>query len=365
MAIASITPSMPRRRPGAKVTVAVALAPRRGPLALTLRRRLRLTDYMGSTRTSQGSHGADQRCDHRWIVGVDGSECSRHAALWAVAHAADRATELQLASAWSLPVSTAMTPMGAMTTGATFDAIEKSAVAAVDDLAHRLQPLVDVPMTRSVGQGGAASLLLAAAAHADLLVVGSRGRGGFARLVLGSTSTQCATHAITPVAVIPSTAPVTPAATIVVAFDGSPNSIAALAWANAFASAGSTIDCVSVWDTTPIVVGADQFYFPEASDLAEERFAHLVMRTIRPIERTDIEVRRTFASGRPRSVLADVAASADLLVMGARGHGAIGAAVLGSVSTWLLHHVDGAMVVVPHELTDDDALDTDGPPRED
>lgn len=286
----------------------------------------------------------------RWVVGVDGSHDSRHAALWAAAHADDRVAELHLVAAWSVPVSTAMTPMSAVTTGASVDAIEASANAAVDELARELEPSLDIPVHRSVGHGNPAATLLEASRDAELLIVGSRGLGGFTRLVLGSTSTQCATHSATPVAVIPSTASVVQGGSIVVAFDGSANAIAALEWACAFAGRGTTINCVSVWDTTPIAVGADQFFFPEACDLAEQRFEHLVEQTILSVRRRNVAVRHTFLTSQPRAALAGVAAGADLLVMGARGHGAIGAALLGSVSTWLLHHVTRPMVVVPQPI---------------
>ncbi len=304
----------------------------------------------------------------RWVVGVDGSESSRHAASWAVENASGRASEVRLVTTWSVPVATSASPMGPVLTGATCDALEGSAQAIVDDLARVLASTLDVPVTRSVGQGGAASLLLDAARHSALLVVGSRGRGGFTRLLLGSTSTQCATHSTAPVAVIPATADIRPIMSIVVAFDGSKNSIAALEWANHFAAPGSTIECVSVWDTAPITVGADLFFFPEASELAEDRFAHLVTQTIRPIARSDIEVHHTFVDGQPRAILAEFAASSDLLVVGTRGHGALGAAILGSVSTWLLHHATQPMVVVP-EGPDDragaDDVATEGRDQED
>lgn len=301
----------------------------------------------------------------RWVVGVDGSECSRHAALWAVAQGPERAQELQLATAWSLPVSTAMTPMSPLTTSAAVDALEQAATETVDELARSLGASIDIPVTRSVGQGGASSLLLDAARNSSLLIVGSRGRGGFARLLLGSTSTQCATHSATPVAVIPTTAPISPIGTIVVAFDGSVNSIAALEWAVEFAAPDSTINCVSVWDTTPIAIGGDQFFFPDANELAQERFDHLVTRTVGPIERADIDLRRSFVEGQPRAVLAEMAAEADLLVVGARGHSAVGAAVLGSVSTWLLHHAERAMVVVPQPSVRPDDLDIGSTDEED
>lgn len=320
-----------------------------------------LTGHMRESATSEATQRDEERPrPGRWVVGVDGSECSRHAALWAAAHAPGRASELQLATTWSIPVSSAMTPMSPLTTAATFDAIEQSAHATVDELAQSLSPSLEVPVTRSIGQGGAASLLLDAAKSSALLIVGSRGRGGFSRLLLGSTSTQCATHSAAPVAVIPSTSPITHVASIVVAFDGSANSIAALEWANEFAAPGSTIDCVSVWDTTPIAVGSDQFFFPDASELAEERYEHLVMRTIRPIKRDDIEVRHSFVEGQPRTILGEFAAAGDLMVIGARGHGAIGALVLGSVSMWLLHHATRPLVVIPAGPHDTDDFGNGG-----
>ena len=297
----------------------------------------------------------------RWIIGVDGSECSRHAALWATAHADGRAAELQLTTTWTIPASTAMGPMGAMgpmVVGESFEALEQSAHAVVDGLADDLRLMTKVPVTTSVGRGGAAATLLDLSVASDLLVIGSRGRGGFARLVLGSTSTQCATHSTVPVAVIPSSAPIGPATSILVAFDGSPNSTAALAWAADFAPPGSTITCVSVWDPTPIALGVDHYVLPDASRLAMEQFEQIFTRAKDTIDRSDIEVGQQFVEGRSRTTLSEHASAADLLVMGARGHGAISAAVLGSVSTWLLHHVQRPMVIVPDpETTDTDQED--------
>ncbi len=293
-----------------------------------------------------------------WLVGVDGSECSRHAALWAAENVTGRADELQLTSAWSIPASTAMSPMSPIPTTSLYESLEGSAVAAVNELAEHLTPSLSIPITTSVGSGGASTVLLGAARHSSLLVVGTRGRGGFARLALGSTSTQCATHSPIPVAVIPMTAPTARPRQIVVAFDGSDNAIEALRWAVDFADSGSTLDCIAVWDTTPIALGADQFAFPEDSEPAQQRLEDLARQAVGSERAGEVDVRFTFIDGRPRGAIAERAAQADLLVVGARGLGAIGAALLGSVSTWLLHHVHRPMVVVPQPALDDDSGST-------
>jgi len=285
--------------------------------------------------------------------------------MWAVAHAPERVGTIRIATAWNIPVMSA----GAMTTASSV-AWDASAIGAAAELqaektADRIRAaLEDEPSPITVDaravEGAAASVLIDVADGSDLLVLGSRGLGGFSRLVLGSTSTQCATHSPVATAIIPHDAPIPSTQHIVVAFDGSPNSMHALNWAIDFADPATVIDCVTVWDITPIVVGSDQFFFPEASDLARDRFDHLVDQVEREAaERhpgTDLTpVQRHFVDGRPRAELARAAQRADLLVMGARGHGAIGSAILGSVSTWLLHEVNRPMIIVPHHVEVDDS----------
>ncbi len=285
--------------------------------------------------------------DGVWVVGLDGSDCAANALEWAAANVADRGTAMSLVSAWQTPVVGAY-PMSAPA-AMSYDESELHDAAAhdVSEVARTTGERVGVPVTASVGHGGPAQVLLEAAESASLLVIGSRGRGGFARLLLGSTSTQCATHASVPTIVVPGDVEPTRAETVLIGCDGSPNSMVALRWAIDFAGRDGTVIVAWVWDATPLAVGADAFFFPDASDLAAERFHHLVDTVSDQARARGVTVQRKFIRGTPRSVLAEQAEQADLVVVGARGHGAVGAALLGSVSTWMLHHVHRPIAVVP------------------
>lgn len=283
---------------------------------------------------------------HTWIVGIDGSKHAEHALAWAAHQAPGRTERLELVTAWQVPMVAGGAEVWAMGTPAyDRDALIANAQQHVDAAAATIDDC-SVDMVTTVTHGGASAVLLDAADEADLLVVGTRGLGGFKRLLLGSTSTQCATHCTRPVAVIPDSTTVSDTNDIVVAIDGSANSIAALEWALSFADDDAQIEALSVWDTSPLAAGADQFFFPEATGLAEERFHHLIDDVEANAERSR-QITRSFLTGTPRRTISERAATADLLVVGARGHGAIGAAVIGSVSMWLLHNVAQPVVVVP------------------
>ncbi len=282
-----------------------------------------------------------------WVVGLDGSDCAANALEWAATNAGGRAAAVRLVTAWQTPVIGAYPMSAPMSVTIDDNELHDAAAHDVAVVAADLDGRLDVPVTASVGHGGPAEVLLDASESASVLVIGSRGRGGFARLLLGSTSTQCATHASVPTIVVPGDAATDPVETILVGCDGSPNSMVALRWAIDFAAPGGTVVVAWVWDATPLAVGADAFFFPDASDLAAERFHHLVDTVAGQARARDVRLEREFIRGTPRSSLASQAEKVDLVAVGARGHGAIGAALLGSVSTWLLHHVHRPIAVVP------------------
>jgi nucleotide-binding universal stress UspA family protein len=282
-----------------------------------------------------------------WVVGLDGSECAANALEWAAANADGRADDVELVTAWQTPVVGAYPMSAPMSVPIDDSSLHDAAAHDVAEVTVDLGGRLSVPVRASVGHGGPAQVLLDASASAGLLVIGSRGRGGFARLLLGSTSTQCATHASVPTVVVPGDAEPARAEKILVGCDGSPNSMVALRWAIEFASPGGTVVVAWVWDATPLAVGADAFFFPDASDLAAERFHHLVDTVADAARLGEVTLEREFIRGTPRSALASQAENVDLVAVGARGHGAVGAALLGSVSTWLLHHVHRPVAVVP------------------
>ena len=137
------------------------------------------------------------------LVGIDGSDNARKALEWAVHEAGLRGTSLTVLAVHQV-ASNHWT--GVPETYAS-DAPETEIVRqAAEDAVQKAVSQVGGPAPASVTvravTGVAAHELVAASADADLVVVGSRGGGGFARMVLGSVSSQVASHAAAPVVVI-------------------------------------------------------------------------------------------------------------------------------------------------------------------
>lgn len=139
----------------------------------------------------------------RIVVGVDGSEGAAHALRWAYEEARVRNAELEIVQAWHYPYMADMSGMAAAAVRA--DDLEQAFRVALDRFVDEAGPWpAEVSATRRLVQGGAAGALLEAATGADLLVVGSRGHGGFVGLLLGSVSQHCVHHAPCAVVIVPS-----------------------------------------------------------------------------------------------------------------------------------------------------------------
>jgi nucleotide-binding universal stress UspA family protein len=144
------------------------------------------------------------------VVGVDGSAGARHALRWATAEARLRGSRLLIVHAWRIGY-TGVPGGGYGSLGGPFDPFPGGGVSdmhrAAEELLEEATAGLEgeaegLEIERRVVEGGAPQVLVAAAAEGDLLVVGSRGHGGFAGLLLGSVSQQCAHHAHCPVVIV-------------------------------------------------------------------------------------------------------------------------------------------------------------------
>ncbi|MFJ9770346.1 universal stress protein [Kitasatospora sp. NPDC101157] len=134
----------------------------------------------------------------RVVVGVDGSQPSHAALRWAVRHAGMIGGVVDAVGAWEPPSHFGWS---APVVDATFDQ-ELAERKFADELGEVLGTDCPVQVRRAMVMGDASDVLLEAAKGAELLVVGSHGRGGFTRALLGSVSTRCAQHATCPVVIV-------------------------------------------------------------------------------------------------------------------------------------------------------------------
>jgi nucleotide-binding universal stress UspA family protein len=136
------------------------------------------------------------------VVGVDGSTGSAAALRFALEEARIRGAELKAVSAWHVPP--AVYGAGWAPVGTDVDEFRKLAEATLStSLEDAGAAESGVPVTPILREGHPVDILVAESGRADLLVVGSRGLGGFKGLLLGSVSQQCAQHSRCPVVVVP------------------------------------------------------------------------------------------------------------------------------------------------------------------
>ena len=188
--------------------------------------------------------------------------------------------------------------------------------------------------------GPPAKVLCEVSGSADMVVLGSRGRGGLAGLLLGSVSSQVAAHGHGVMVVVrghwrpvPGYVP----RPVVVGADGSGASQPAVAFAFVEAALRDVplLAVCALSDTSSIRGGAR---------LLEADFEETLVKY--EGDYPEVVVRRQVAQGAPRGALLDAASGAQLLVVGARGRGGLHGMTLGSVSLALLHHAPCPVAVV-------------------
>ncbi len=153
--------------------------------------------------TGTGPSRHDENVTSKIILGVDGSLHSERAVRWCAAHAPALGAEVVVVHAIDVPVSLAMGPYYAYP-----ELTPEQREALGDDVAREwCKPLADAGVSYRVvvmeGSPAAAIIQTAHNEQAELVVAGRRGRGGFAELLLGSTSHQLSHHLDRPLVIVP------------------------------------------------------------------------------------------------------------------------------------------------------------------
>jgi nucleotide-binding universal stress UspA family protein len=137
------------------------------------------------------------------VVGVDGSEAAAAALDFAVAEAVLRGARLRIVCVWEVPITAFGDGMIPAVTPEAFDTYRAQAERLVDDAVGRIRTTHPAVVCKGAAvEGLPAGVLIDESRNAGLLVVGSRGRGGFKSLLLGSVSQQVVQHAACPVVVV-------------------------------------------------------------------------------------------------------------------------------------------------------------------
>jgi nucleotide-binding universal stress UspA family protein len=284
------------------------------------------------------------RSERPIVVGIDGSDEALDAARWAAAEAVRRGTRVRLVSAVPWNSFRALGPLAMEADGGreeTFRAarelVERAAVEAA-----RTLPADQVDY--DVRDGTPAAVLSAVSEGASLLVVGDRGRGGFAGLLVGSVAVSVAAAGHCPVVVVrgaagPADAPV------VVGVSGAADGDAALGFAfeQAF-ERGVPLVAVRAWSDEVPGAAAAFLNRPEIERHESALLEDALALWQRKFPRVTVEQR--LVVDRPAAALVTASVDAQLVVVGTRGHGERVGTLLGSVSRAVVHHAHCPVAVL-------------------
>ena len=282
------------------------------------------------------------------VAGVDGSECGLQAVRWAAAEALRRQLPLRLVAAHAWPSGGLVGDPGL---GVDYRAVLRDVVlghlatAAAD--ARQVAPELDIEQVEVTGYP--VPVLLGESAHAEIVVLGDRGLGGFTGLLIGSVAVEVTAHASCPVIVVRGSEPDRTGPRpepVVVGVDGSPTSEAATAFAFEAASLRRVpLVAVHVW--RDVLVDATMAPLLDWDVIDSDEREVLAERLAGWTEKyPDVPVRRLVARDRPARALVEESGRAQLVVVGSRGRGGFHGLLLGSVSQALLHHAHCPVAVV-------------------
>lgn len=272
------------------------------------------------------------------VVGLDGSDESKAALQWAATVATANDATCRVVTAWTYPALSVLP--GAQTPVSAAEMDQRStedASRTIAEVLDELPPFASIEALR----GPAAGALLQTVTANSTLVLGSRGRGGFAGLLLGSVSRECLEYAPCPVVIVRNTKRLgDDNAPIVVGKDGSANGELALDWALALRNArGGQVVAVHAW----------QAGVSEVRPGLRDRLRGGAREAVEGWTAQHDDVRAVEVEGEPREVLVQAARDmhAALLVVGRRGSSRVRGITLGSVTSYLVSNSDTPVAVIP------------------
>ncbi|GAA3463553.1 universal stress protein [Saccharothrix longispora] len=285
------------------------------------------------------------------VVGVDGSESAARAVRWAAREAARRTAPLVIVHA--CPVVAGHVPEPVPLPRSYHEAVlEQGRERLAEAEAEARGTVPEVEVRTELVFGGAAEDLVGRSASAQLVVLGSRGLGGFTGLLVGSIAVAVSTHGHCPVVVVRGSGPEAGGrreGPVVVGLDGSSTSEAALAFAVEVAASGNAeLVAVRTWSDLAVDTAWEHGLTVDWESIqeAEQRLLEQQLAPHREAH-PELVVRTLVTRDRPARSLVEHAEHAQLVVVGSRGRGGFRGLLLGSTSQTLIHHAPCPVAVIP------------------
>jgi nucleotide-binding universal stress UspA family protein len=270
------------------------------------------------------------------ITGTDGSQESLRAAEWAAREAALRGAPLRIVAIPVLPPRMSPNPATRDTVAGLIEHSMSRALAAAAQQAAALEP--DLKIETQLLAGAPAEVLVAAGQDASMLVLGSRGAGGFSAMILGSVSRYVATHALVPVVVVREETRAAHREIVVGVRDP----------AHAAAALGFAFEEAALRKARLLAMHAWSWSAPGHTEVPAEENSRLESAVNTWREKfPEVDARWEVMHAHPGRVLVGSSARADLVVLGRHAPDDAHVPGVGSVTHAVLSHAHGPVVSVP------------------
>lgn len=290
------------------------------------------------------------------VVGVDGSESALHATRWATQRALRRGVTLRLVHAYEVTLSRSRAVSGSDAVRSSMHQQGQRWLETAREEAARAAPAVRTELR--LVHSPVVPALVEESAEAAMVVLGTRGLGGFIGLLVGSTATRLSCRAHSPVIVVKPRAngdTRSEDGAVVVGVAGGNAGAAAVAFAfDEAAARGADLVAVHAWMDSLVenALGAGAGTGDDFESLRRRAYAVLTERLAGWQERyPGVRVKREVVRDRASRALLRYANSAQLVVVGSRGRGGFQSLVIGSTGQLLLQHAPCAVAIVRSDIT--------------